>query len=175
MHSAAYRANALLTYAGSALALLACLAALSDLFHAEAPVLDARVARVERLAAAESGSDEALLAFALAADFTSSFSWNTKLLFVWLAAEYSTPVNGLNQVVLWDRIVEAREDAAFTLPFVRTKYKLADQGHHLRGLSGNLTLCWNVMPLVGRLRTGRRAFPLRLPAEYTAPRQPGWQ
>jgi hypothetical protein len=30
-------------------------------------------------------------------------------------------------VSLWDRIIEAKEDARFTLPFVRSKYKLLDQ------------------------------------------------
>ena len=42
----------------------------------------------------------------------------------------------------------------------------AAQGQHLRGLSANLTLYWNVMPIVGRLSTGRHTFPpITLPAE----------
>ena len=68
MHTAAYRANALLTYAGSALAILAVLATLTgtfrahasacvgarltsqvDFFHRDAPVLDVRLEKVERL------------------------------------------------------------------------------------------------------------------------------
>jgi hypothetical protein len=89
MHTAAFRANALLTYAGTALAVLAALASLTgartrssaladtslpravssllsgaalhaaDLVHKEAPVLDVRLAKVERLHALESGNDEA--------------------------------------------------------------------------------------------------------------------
>jgi hypothetical protein len=107
-------------------------------------------------------------------------------------------------VSLWDRIIEAKEDARFTLPFVRSKYKLLDQargasagaraaapgmprcfaercallnsasllqGQHLRGLSANLTLYWNVMPIVGRLSTGHHTFPpVTLPAECAARR-----
>ena len=171
MHSAAFRGNALLTYAGSALAILALLASFTDLLHNETPVLDVRLAKVERLHAQESGNDEALLVFSLAADFSTSFSWNTKLLFVWLSAEYVTPLNKLNQVALWDRIIEAREDAVFSLPFVRTKYKLVDQGHNLRGLRANLTLSWNVMPTVGLLKTGSRTFPLLLPPVYSTSRR----
>jgi len=80
----------------------------------------------------------------------------------------------LFQVSLWDRIIEAKEDATFTLPFVRNKYPLQDQasvsalssilaltlvqGRHLRGLLANLTLNWNVMPFVGKLSTGKHTF-----------------
>ena len=91
---------------------------------------------------------------------------------------------------LWDRIIQEREEAQFTLPFVRNKYPLLDQargpsgvcgcesvvsdvsrlssqGQHLRGLAANLTLYWNVMPIVGRLYIGHMTFPnaLSLPAE----------
>ncbi len=84
------------------------------------------------------------MAFSIDADLTSVFSWNTKLLFVYLAAEYATPLNALSQVrapsllhtaraercpqvSLFDRIIESKEDAHFALPFVRNKYKLLDQ------------------------------------------------
>jgi signal peptidase complex subunit 3 len=40
---------------------------------------------------------QAYLAFSLQADLRSVFSWNTKLLFVYLVAEYATPLNQLNQ------------------------------------------------------------------------------
>ena len=48
--------------------------------------------------AALSAPAQAHLAFAIDADMTTVFSWNTKLLFVYLAAEYETPLNELNQV-----------------------------------------------------------------------------
>jgi len=71
-------------------------------------------------------------------------------------------------VSLWDRIVETQEDAHILLPLVRNKYKLLDQGHHLRGQALNLTLYWNVMPIVGMMSTGRLVFPQpHLPNEYT--------
>jgi signal peptidase complex subunit 3 len=47
----------------------------------------------------------------LDADLRSIFSWNTKQLFVYLQAEYSTPQNHLNEVVLWDQIVQRKEEA----------------------------------------------------------------
>ena len=79
MHTAAFRANALLTFAGTALAVLAALASVTgaqqtrlregacalaadacgaDLWHKEAPVLDVRLVKVERLHALDSGNDE---------------------------------------------------------------------------------------------------------------------
>lgn len=94
---------------------------------------------------------QAYLAFSIQADLRSAFSWNTKLLFVYLLAEYETPSNILNQVrleyvlryyravfltiaflarhqvSLWDRIIESQRDALFALPFVRNKYPLLDQ------------------------------------------------
>ncbi len=99
-------------------------------------MLDVRLAKVERLHALESGNDEArcaslhrapcvcelraaqaltpaartrqaYLSLAINADLTTAFSWNTKLLFVYLAAEYATPFNELNQargaVARWRR------------------------------------------------------------------------
>jgi signal peptidase complex subunit 3 len=89
----------------------------------------------------------------LQADLRSTFSWNTKLLFVYLLAEYETPTNALNQVgcvgllqsnclltnpvqvSLWDRIIESKGDAQFALPFVRNKYPLSDQARNLCCLS----------------------------------------
>lgn len=49
---------------------------------------------------------QAVITFDLDADLRSVFSWNTKQLFVYLQAEYETPENGLNQIALWDAIVQ---------------------------------------------------------------------
>ncbi|CAG8602167.1 11406_t:CDS:2 [Acaulospora colombiana] len=44
-------------------------------------------------------------------DLTSLFNWNTKQLFVSVVAEYETETHSLNQVVLWDTIIQSKEDA----------------------------------------------------------------
>jgi Signal peptidase subunit len=136
VHTAAYRANALLTYSGSALAILAVLASLTGALRqcrdeacsltrtrplaplepcsgrparkGGAPVLAREHERGARrrgttfwavgAGSVSSLSAQAYLAFSLHADLSSSFSWNTKLLFVYLVAEYATPLNELNQV-----------------------------------------------------------------------------
>ena len=120
----------------------------ADFFHKADPVVSVKLAKVERFLRV-GRNDEAHLAFDIDADLTSVFSWNTKQLFVWLAAEYSTPKHVKSSVSVWDRIVESKEDAHLVLPFVRNKYKLVDNGAGLRGNVVNLTMGWQIMPRVG--------------------------
>ena len=73
------------------------------------------------------------------------------------------------QVVLWDKIIERKEDARIKVRSLRQKYAFLDQGAGLRGRDLNLTLSWNVMPKVGRLVTRCKSFPAGpLPDAYTA-------
>ena len=115
-------------------------------------------------------NDEAHLAFEIDADLTSVFSWNTKQLFVWVAAEYTTPHNpGGSSVSVWDRTVENKADAHLKLPFVRNKYKLVDDGTGLRGNSVNLTMGWQIMPRVGVMMKGTHDVPTRVHAAGGVP------
>ena len=46
---------------------------------------------------------------------------------------YNThPLQALNQVVLWDRIITRKEDAVFNETGIHSEYVLADQGYHLK-------------------------------------------
>ena len=49
-----------------------------------------------------------------------------------MLAEYQTPKNELNQVILWDRIVETEEQAKLDERNIYVKYALVDQAHALR-------------------------------------------
>jgi signal peptidase complex subunit 3 len=62
----------------------------------------------------------------ITADLQSLFTWNTKQLFVFVAAEYATPKNVLNQISLWDTIVERKENATIA-QLTRNKYSFVDQ------------------------------------------------
>ncbi len=197
MHTAAYRANALLTYAGTALAILAALASLTgapvtaaaarrrdspggraDLWHKESPSVEVRLAKVERLHALENtrgGRDDEVgapcVAHAAPRPLTRAsrcagipgvlaaggleqlvqLEHEAALCLpggrVCHAAEPAEPgappprftcawrLTRAAQVSLWDRIIEAREDATFALPFVRNKYPLLDQARALRRTS----------------------------------------
>ena len=131
-------------------------------------MVNVSLARVERMHALPNGNDEAYLAFKISADLSSLFSWNTKQLFVWIDAEYQTPRNIENHVSVWDRIIVSKEEAVLSLPYVRNKYKLVDQGHYLRNRKFNLTFHWNVMPTTGALTHGSKTFTgFRLPADFS--------
>lgn len=51
------------------------------------------------------GHDQAILSLGINADLRSVFNWNVKQIFVYITAEYETEANVLNQVVVWDAII----------------------------------------------------------------------
>ena len=133
MHSTMVRANALLTFAGTTLMFMALGAMVTDMFHESSPEVNISIKSVERLYNLPSGNDEAYIVMDLYADLRSVFSWNTKQLFVFVNVEYETPKNHLNQVVVFDRIIEKRDNAVISNKNLRNKYNLVDQGKNLRG------------------------------------------
>jgi|EP00970_Alexandrium_tamarense_P019792 signal peptidase complex subunit 3 len=102
-----------------------------------------------------------------------AFHWNIKQIFVYVVATYKTDTNPKNQVVLWDRIIEASSPASSKIlkeDNVFVKYGLIDQGNELRGKEVELSLMWDHMPLTGTLYMGQQAegtaSKFTLPAEY---------
>lgn len=62
-----------------------------------------------------------------------------------------------------------QEDAWVQLPRISQQYPyaFADQGYALRGTAFNVTVTWNVMPIVGRLYTRSQTFgPWTLDEDY---------
>ncbi|XP_030958289.1 signal peptidase complex subunit 3B-like [Quercus lobata] len=102
----------------------------------------------------------------ISADLQSLFTWNTKQVFVFLAAEYETPKNSLNQISLWDGIIASKEHAKFWT-HTSNKYRFIDQGSNLRGKEFNLTLHWHVMPKTGKMFADKLVMSgYHLPKEY---------
>ncbi|KAG0304669.1 hypothetical protein BGZ98_005193 [Dissophora globulifera] len=60
------------------------------------------------------------------ADLSSLFHWNTKQLFVYAVAEYSTPTHPKNQIVLWDTIIKRKSAAVIKKKNIKNKYTLID-------------------------------------------------
>lgn len=118
------------------------------------------------------GVDRALLSFDLKADLRPAFHWNIKQLFVYVVASYDSKKNSNNQIVIWDKIVEAihPEDMVIDLENVFVKYALVDQGDELRGKEVKLQLMWDHMPITGLLYQGHQPLAesssFTLPAEY---------
>ncbi|CAH9110602.1 unnamed protein product [Cuscuta europaea] len=98
MHSAGFRANALLTFAVTILALMCAIASFSDTFNSPTPIAQVEVLNINWFQKKPDGDDEISLTLNVSADLQSLFTWNTKQVFVFLAAEYETPKNALNQV-----------------------------------------------------------------------------
>ena len=114
------------------------------------------------------GVDRALLSFDLHADMTPAFHWNVKQLFVYVVAQYSTESKVLNQVVIWDKIVEnIDEDKVINEENIFVKYALVDQADGLRGKDVSLQLMWDHMPVTGFMHMGEQ--PMDTTSSFTLP------
>uniref|UniRef100_A0A7N0UFN3 Signal peptidase complex subunit 3 n=1 Tax=Kalanchoe fedtschenkoi TaxID=63787 RepID=A0A7N0UFN3_KALFE len=165
MHSFLYRLNALLTFSLTILAFICGMASFSDNFNTPSPSVDLKVLNVNWFLK-QYGNDEVSLTFSVEADLRSLFTWNTKQIFVFVAAEYETPKNALNQISLWDGIIPSKDNAKFSTQ-ISNKYQFIDQGTNLRGKPFNLTLHWHVMPKTGKMFADKIVMSgYRLPDEY---------
>lgn len=115
------------------------------------------------------GVDRALLSFDLKVDLTPAFHWNIKQLFVYVVANYETE-GKMNQVVLWDEIVEADDNKVLDEEGIFVKYALVDPNSDLRGRDVKLQLFWDHMPITGLLYIDKQPFEetstFTLPIEY---------
>lgn len=76
---------------------------------------------------------QALFTFDLKVDLRDAFHWGTKQVFCYITAHYRTSQFADNQVVVWDHIFTAKEDANITLVNKKIKYPLRDNGHGEKG------------------------------------------
>ncbi|CAI0417711.1 unnamed protein product [Linum tenue] len=166
MHSFWLRANAVLTFSVIILAFTCAMASVSDCFNSPSPSAQIQITNINWFQKQRNGNEEVSLAMNITADLQSLFTWNTKQVFVFVAAEYKTPKNAVNQVSLWDAIIPAKEQSKFRVQTVN-KYRFIDQGSNLRGKDLNLTLHWHVMPKAGMMFADKLVIPgYRLPKEY---------
>ncbi|XP_057955864.1 signal peptidase complex subunit 3A-like isoform X1 [Malania oleifera] len=166
MHSYGNRMGNLLTVAALSLGAICAMASLCDHLHVPSPSAHAQVLKISRFRKHRSGDDEVGLELNVSANLQSTFTWNTKQVFLFVAAEYETPKNSINQISLWDRIIPAKEYADFSI-HIKNKYRFTDQGNNLQGKEFNLTLCWQVMPKSGRMFADKIVMTrYRLPDKY---------
>ena len=75
-----------------------------------------------------------------------------------------------NQVVLWDKIVEAQDDKILDEEAIFVKYALVDPNSDLRGRDVKLQLFWDHMPITGLLYIDKQPYEetstFTLPIEY---------
>ncbi|XP_047004422.1 signal peptidase complex subunit 3 [Schistocerca americana] len=176
MHSVLVRGNAILAYTLSVLAALTFCCFLSTVFmdyrtKATMNTVTVMVKKHPSDSARRELNDLGVLTFNLQTDLTDLFNWNVKQLFLYLTAEYTTPNNQLNQVVLWDKIILRGENANLDFKNMNLKYYFSDDGNGLRGNKNvTLTLSWNIIPNAGLLPSvsaiGNHTF--SFPSEYTS-------
>tara|TARA_B110000090_G_C13127508_1_gene348758 strand:- start:125 stop:499 length:375 start_codon:yes stop_codon:yes gene_type:complete len=111
MHNVWVRLNGVIFFALTVLLGLATMAAFSTYLHKGTPEI--KVLKLNKLKTLRNfgGVDRALLSFDIHADLRPAFHWNLKQLFVYVVAEYESKKNPLNQVVIWDKIIESEGDA----------------------------------------------------------------
>jgi len=145
--------NAVVFFALTVLLVLSLLSATSSYFHYGEPKV--KVLRLDKLTKLSNrgGADIAMLDFDVSADLREAFHWNIKQLFVFVVAEYESDKNSLNQVIIWDKIIEEKDLANIRLKKEHMKYALLAQGEDLRDRNITLKLMYDHMPLTGRLYT----------------------
>ncbi|XP_058091548.1 signal peptidase complex subunit 3B-like isoform X1 [Magnolia sinica] len=167
MHSLGHRLNCVFQIAAVLLALLCAFASLSDNLNTPSVHANVQVLKVNWFRKQLNGNDEVTLTLNISMDLQSTFTWNTKQVFVFIAAEYETAKNSLNQISLWDHIIPDKDHAKFQTQ-IMNKYPLIDQGSNLRGKTIGLVLHWEAMPKTGRMiRDGLFLSDFHLPDEYT--------
>ncbi|KAG5176115.1 signal peptidase 22kDa subunit [Tribonema minus] len=172
MNTVWVRLNAVVFFGLTVLLGLALMTATSTYLHEGHPTV--KTLRLNKIKSFRSQSkvDRAIINFDLEADLAPAFNWNIKQIFVFVVAEFATKTNPLNQIILWDKIIEKPEDARLNLKKMHVKYGLIDQREELKGTDVTLHLYWDHMPLTGRLYTHSVAEDtFTLPMEYIRPGQ----
>lgn len=162
MHTFLSRLNALFAFSLSIVALLTLIFALSTSYKSYDTLAKIDIKTVKALVKrmhdynmpTTEENDLGVLQFNLDADFESCFDWNVKQLFIYLTANYLTDKNVINQIVLWDYVLNRGEKGKLTLRHKNPEYYMWDDGF---GLIGNdnitLTLSMNIIPNAGFLQT----------------------
>ena len=179
MNTLLSRANALFAFTLSILAALTILCSLSTAFKNYSELVPIKlttgkqvVKNVADFSAAREKNDLGFVTFNLDADFAPAFDWNTKQLFLYLTAHYVSRENVVNQVVLWDHIMERGDETRVSLQNQHTKYYFWDDGNGLKGNNVTLTLSMNVIPNAGLLPIASSPFShsFSFPNEYVSPK-----
>lgn len=104
----------------------------------------------------------ASLTFDLGADLEPLFDWNTKQLFVYLVATYSSPKFSSNEVVIWHKILKSKSEGLLRLNNLKSMvqdYQFFDRGSNsFEDVNVKLSLHWDTMPYVGYLVAGHGAM-----------------
>lgn len=183
LHSPLSRVSAIFTFFTSVLGLLVAAIALQSTFYRfeGAVQLSTDNPVVFRWNKFEMGR----FAFDLEANLTGEWNWNTKHLYLWLMAEYSTPRFPRNGVTLWDTVLRSPGQSVVSLHNQQLKYRFLDRQDGLSGTNVTLAVRYAVCPHSGYMAIKAplggqlsRVLPASVPAPVAAsppqPQQPGY-
>lgn len=170
MHSLWVRINAVVFFGVANLMLLCLAMGYSTYLHQNAPGYGATEVGIELKGLRNFREvDRAIVTFNASFDLSSVYNWNVKQIFVFMVAEYKSPSNRRNEVVIWDHVATSPEDAVMAAQAQYNKYALIDQYDELRGRDVTFKLKWDTMPVSGSLILAdvpRGSFSLTLPRVY---------
>jgi len=161
MHTFLSRLNALFAFSLSIVALLTLMFALSTSYKSYDKLAKIDIKTVRSLVRRmpdynmpnAKENDLGMVQFNMDADFEDCFDWNVKQLFIYLTANYKTADNVLNQIVLWDYILNRGENGQLRLRNQNPEYYMWDDGFGLKGNNNiTLTLSMNIIPNAGFLQ-----------------------
>lgn len=154
MHSFTARLNGPFFYGITVLGILAALSGLSVFFIPQSGIAEISNVKVKSLVKNTSSRwDEAKITFDLSIDLTELWNWNTKLVFIWIEADYENPPDSRNQVIIWDKIIWRNQynpnQGVLQLKDNAGKYWMRTKGYDLIGTDVLLKVRWEVVPIVG--------------------------
>ena len=75
-----------------------------------------------------------------------------------------------NSILLWDAILRSPNESLLVMKELRAEYPLTDVQKELRGRALNVTVGWDLMPIIGVLRQGggseHNRYSFQLPPSY---------
>lgn len=178
MHTFWSRLSALFAFSTTTLAVLTVLLVLSTSYKSYEELAKIEIGNVSTMVKKLTDhnymngreNDLGLLRFDLKADFEDCFDWNVKQLFIYMTADYETPDNKFNQIVLWDHIINRGDFAKVNLKYAPPKYYMWDDGLGLKGNQNvTLSISMNIIPNAGLLRTAKSPYThtFAFPDSYT--------
>ena len=172
MHSFTARLNGPFFYGLTILAILAFLSAISIFFIPQSGKASISNVKVTRLMQNTNAHwDEARLTFDLDLDLSEVWNWNTKMVFLWIEANYENPPNSRNQVIFWDKIIWRNQynpsQGVLKMNDTAGKYWIRTKDHDLAGTNVTLKVRWEVVPVVGMgYKMDGDSLTLKFPSNY---------
>ncbi|KAM9994862.1 hypothetical protein ACTFIY_001026 [Dictyostelium cf. discoideum] len=149
MHSLSQRANTIVCFGGIVLVGVLLLNVFSRAFFSDHVDVDIKLNEIHRFNT-QRNFEYSFISIDLDANLEPLFNWNTKMLFLYVTAEYRTKQNVLSQVVVWDHILTEKSKANIHEKRL-SKYPIIDQGLGLKNNTIKLTFNYNVVPISGIL------------------------